>query len=127
MTKQKTTKDNPLLNRAKEKTKHLQSLLKMQAPDISFKECSDIYAKFEGYPNWNRMKTALDKAYSAYQRGRDIVDLAVKVIENKEEAYRWMTSPQFGLGGKKPIEIWGTKQGRQQIKDMLMRIEYGVF
>lgn len=52
---------------------------------------------------------------------------AVDVMESEEDARRWLTSPQFGLGGAVPLAYAETEVGAREVEDLLGRIEYGVY
>lgn len=52
---------------------------------------------------------------------------AVVVLESEENARRWLTAPQFGLGGAVPLDYAGTEVGAREVEDLLGRIEYGVY
>jgi putative toxin-antitoxin system antitoxin component (TIGR02293 family) len=52
---------------------------------------------------------------------------AVEVMESEEDARRWLSSPQFGLGGVAPLEYAETEVGAREVEDLLGRIEYGVY
>ncbi len=52
---------------------------------------------------------------------------AIEVLESEENARRWLTSPQFGLGGAVPLEYATTEVGAREVEDLLGRIEYGVY
>jgi putative toxin-antitoxin system antitoxin component (TIGR02293 family) len=52
---------------------------------------------------------------------------AVEVMESEENARRWLTSPQFGLGGAVPLAFATTEVGAREVEDLLGRIEYGVY
>ena len=52
---------------------------------------------------------------------------AVEVMESAKNARRWLTSPQFGLGGATPLEFAETEVGAREVEDLLGRIEYGIF
>jgi len=52
---------------------------------------------------------------------------AVEVMESEEDARRWLSSPQFGLGGAVPLEYAETEVGAREVEDLLGRIEYGVY
>lgn len=52
---------------------------------------------------------------------------AVEVMESEENARRWLTSPQFGLGGAVPLDYARTEVGAREVEDLLGRIEYGVY
>ena len=52
---------------------------------------------------------------------------AIEVMESEEDARRWLTSPQFGLGGVVPLAYAETEVGAREVEDLLGRIEYGVY
>jgi len=52
---------------------------------------------------------------------------AVEVFESEEDARRWLTSAQFGLGGAVPLDYAETEIGAREIEDLLGRIEHGVY
>jgi len=52
---------------------------------------------------------------------------AVEVFETKENARRWLSSPQAGLGGAVPLDYAETEIGAREVEDLLGRIEYGVY
>lgn len=52
---------------------------------------------------------------------------AVSVLESIEDARRWLTSPQVGLGGSIPLEYAETEVGAREVENLLGRIEYGVY
>jgi putative toxin-antitoxin system antitoxin component (TIGR02293 family) len=52
---------------------------------------------------------------------------AAAVMESLENARRWLTSPQVGLGGEVPLEYAETELGAREVEDLLGRIEYGVY
>jgi putative toxin-antitoxin system antitoxin component (TIGR02293 family) len=51
--------------------------------------------------------------------------LAGKVFGAAETAVGWMNAPQFALGQKIPREVLASELGRQQVRALLQRIEYG--
>jgi putative toxin-antitoxin system antitoxin component (TIGR02293 family) len=52
---------------------------------------------------------------------------AVEVLESEQDARRWLTSPQFGLGGAVPLNYAETEVGAREVEDLLDRMEYGVY
>ena len=52
---------------------------------------------------------------------------AVEVMESEEAARRWLSSPQVGLGGAKPMNYAETEAGAREVEDLLGRIEFGVY
>jgi putative toxin-antitoxin system antitoxin component (TIGR02293 family) len=60
-------------------------------------------------------------------RFAQLLGLANKVLENEGDARRWLTSPQYGLGGAVPLNYARTEVGAREVEDLLNRIEYGVY
>ena len=61
-----------------------------------------------------------------------LVQLAILYAEGfelfGEEKFRhWMGSPLLALGGRQPVEFITTMAGIRILRDMLVRIQYGVF
>ena len=52
---------------------------------------------------------------------------AIGVLESGDNARRWLTSPQVGLGGAVPLYYADTEVGAREVEDLLGRIEYGVY
>ncbi len=56
-----------------------------------------------------------------------IVTQAERVLENNENARRWMAKPLAILGGKSPLEMSATEPGARAVEQALGRLEHGVF
>ena len=52
---------------------------------------------------------------------------AVEVMESEDNARKWLTSPQVGLGGAAPLDYAESEMGAREVEDLLGRIEYGVY
>jgi putative toxin-antitoxin system antitoxin component (TIGR02293 family) len=52
---------------------------------------------------------------------------ALRVLESREEALRWLKAPQVGLGGHVPLEYARTEVGSREVEYLLGRIEHGVY
>ena len=63
----------------------------------------------------------LDRCY------RDILDYAIEVFENESNAQQWLASSRQELGGLTPNDLIVTVEGCQTVKNMLGRIDYGVY
>ena len=57
----------------------------------------------------------------------DLYDYGFKVFEDKEKFNRWMVAPNKALGGNAPFDIINSQFGREEVKNILGRIEYGVY
>ncbi|GAB3021160.1 hypothetical protein GCM10027051_27970 [Niabella terrae] len=49
------------------------------------------------------------------------------VFENKEGFNEWMRTENAALGNKKPIDFLDTMYGFQEVKDLIGRIDWGIF
>jgi putative toxin-antitoxin system antitoxin component (TIGR02293 family) len=56
-----------------------------------------------------------------------IYTLAEHVFNDRDQAVEWLHGKQFGLGGRIPLDMLQTEVGMQEVEDLLMRIEYGVY
>ena len=56
-----------------------------------------------------------------------IAAIARDVLESESAAADWLKRPQIGLGGAKPIELLTTAAGAQEVEQLLLRMEYGVY
>lgn len=52
---------------------------------------------------------------------------AEKVLEGRDRAVDWLKSPNRALGGKVPMELLDTDAGTEQVEEVLLRIDYGVY
>ena len=52
---------------------------------------------------------------------------AVSVFGNEEDARRWLSAAQFGLGGAVPLDYAKTEVGAREVENLLGRIEHGVY
>lgn len=64
-----------------------------------------------------------DKIY----RIADLYSYGYDVFENKEGFNEWMRAENSALGNKKPIDFLDTMYGFQEVKDLIGRIDYGVY
>jgi putative toxin-antitoxin system antitoxin component (TIGR02293 family) len=55
-----------------------------------------------------------------------IVDRAIEVIGDKNEALRWLGTPVRDLDYATPVSLIATPKGRTAVLDVLGRIEHGV-
>lgn len=61
------------------------------------------------------------------QKILEVFNRAVEVMGSEKNAHKWLSSPQYGLGNKIPIEYMSTEKGTQEVLDLLGRIEHGVY
>lgn len=56
-----------------------------------------------------------------------LLSKAIKVFGSKDEANKWLKSPQLGLGGAVPLDFAKSEVGSREVENLLGRIEYGVY
>jgi putative toxin-antitoxin system antitoxin component (TIGR02293 family) len=56
-----------------------------------------------------------------------LYEKALDVLEDDEITRQWFKMPAKALGGKTPLEYADTEPGAQEVEELLVRIEYGVF
>ena len=56
-----------------------------------------------------------------------LLSKAITVFGRKDEANKWLNSPQFGLGGEVPLDFAKSEVGVREVENLLGRIEYGVY
>ncbi len=56
-----------------------------------------------------------------------LVALASEVLESSERGIAWLGRSQIGLGGKTPFALMTTEAGSEQVEQLLLRIEHGVY
>ncbi len=52
---------------------------------------------------------------------------SIEVFGDEEKAHHWLYSPNYALGDVRPIDLLHSREGVQQVLDILGRIEHGVF
>lgn len=52
---------------------------------------------------------------------------AIAVFESEQIALEWLESSVIALGCQRPCELWQTEDGREQIAQVLRKIEFGEF
>ena len=57
----------------------------------------------------------------------DIYSYGYEVFEDEDRFNKWMFRPNQALGGKLPYEFINNQFGREEVKDLIGRIEYGVY
>lgn len=57
----------------------------------------------------------------------EILCQAAKVLGSETEADAWMEKKAIGIGGRVPLDVMLTPEGRVALRDYLARIEYGVY
>jgi putative toxin-antitoxin system antitoxin component (TIGR02293 family) len=57
----------------------------------------------------------------------DIYSYGYEVFEDEDKFKRWMFSPIRALGGKAPYDVIDNQFGREEVRNIIGRIDFGVF
>jgi putative toxin-antitoxin system antitoxin component (TIGR02293 family) len=57
----------------------------------------------------------------------DIYSYGYEVFEDKEAFNQWIKRPNKTLGGSTPYELLDSQFGREEVRNLIGRIEYGVY
>jgi len=57
----------------------------------------------------------------------DIYSYGYDVFENEERFNEWMLKPNRALNGKMPFDLMDNQFGREEVKNIIGRIDYGVY
>lgn len=57
----------------------------------------------------------------------DIQQLAVQVLGSQALAMLWLEQPAMALDGRCPGELLENETGAQAVRELLMRIEFGIY
>ena len=57
----------------------------------------------------------------------DLYSYGYIVFEDQERFNQWMFHPNQALGGRPPYDLIHNQFGREEIKNLIGRIEYGVY
>ncbi|WP_098424094.1 antitoxin Xre/MbcA/ParS toxin-binding domain-containing protein [Marinobacter sp. LV10R520-4] len=60
-------------------------------------------------------------------RTKAIVEAVALFEWDQKAAEHWLSTPVRGLGHRKPNDLIATKEGIQQVRDIIGRLEHGVF
>jgi putative toxin-antitoxin system antitoxin component (TIGR02293 family) len=58
---------------------------------------------------------------------QSIFDQAIEVFESEEAAHTWLQTPLPALNNQTPLQTCETLPGADQVRNLLMAIEYGVY
>jgi hypothetical protein len=56
----------------------------------------------------------------------EITALASAVLEGRDKAVKWLSEPNLATDSRPPIDLIGEQQGFERVKNLLLRIEFGV-
>lgn len=71
------------------------------------------------------MSNDVSLAFSGFPA--DVHQLAVQVLGSQALVARWMERPAPALDGRRPGELLGDDAGVEAVRELLIRIEYGVY
>lgn len=57
----------------------------------------------------------------------DLYSYGFEVFEDESKFNEWVFSPNQALGGKQPFELLDNQFGREEVKNVIGRIDYGVY
>ena len=57
----------------------------------------------------------------------DLYSYGFEVFEDETRFNKWIFNPNQALGGKQPFELLDNQFGREEVKNVIGRIEYGVY
>ena len=66
------------------------------------------------------------KTHAPVNQIREIEALAETVLGDREQASKWLSEPNLATDDKAPITLLGDQRGYDRVKNLLLRIEYGV-
>ncbi len=77
---------------------------------------------------WIREKKKLERNYAVQLfELTDLFLYGIEVFENNEDFFKWLRLPNTALGGLEPQDLSGIPGGISKVRDLLGRIEYGVY
>ena len=93
----------------------------------------DMMASFLNISNstiyrWTRSNKILEKNISV--KLFEITDLylfGIEIFESKEMFFKWLELPNTALGGLEPLKLIEIPEGLAKVRNLLGRIEYGVY
>jgi putative toxin-antitoxin system antitoxin component (TIGR02293 family) len=77
---------------------------------------------------WTKSNKNLERNYSI--KLFEIADLflyGIEVFESKENFFKWLNLPNTALGGLEPLELIEIPDGISKVRDIIGRIEHGVY
>lgn len=77
---------------------------------------------------WIKSNKNLERNYSI--KLFEIADLflyGIEVFESKENFFKWLNLPNTALGGLEPLELIELPDGVSKVRDIIGRIEHGVY
>jgi putative toxin-antitoxin system antitoxin component (TIGR02293 family) len=77
---------------------------------------------------WIRNDKVLERNYSVQIfELTDMFLFGIAVFDDQENFFKWLELPNIALGGMQPKELLDIPEGISKVKDLLGRIEHGVY
>lgn len=77
---------------------------------------------------WTKSNKKLERNYSI--KLFEITDLflyGIEVFESKDNFFKWLYLPNTAIGGMEPLELIEMPDGVSKVRDIIGRIEHGVY
>jgi len=58
---------------------------------------------------------------------KEVTEIAIRVLGTRELAEHWLTHSALALDGQRPLDLLATAPGVEAVKDLLARMEFGVY
>lgn len=95
---------------------------------LSVRDVSEIVDISDRTLNRRKQRGALSpEETERVYRVASLIVRATEVMRDRDEAVHWLKTPKKALGGEIPLKLADTEVGADEIKDLLGRIEHGVF
>lgn len=75
----------------------------------------------------NKGQAAETPETDGLQARAEVVNLATRVLGTRDLADHWLTHPALALDGRCPMDLLTTASGVKSVKDLLTRMEFGVY
>lgn len=99
-----------------------------EALDVSTRELLDLIGLTKSTLSRRRRRGHFDSDESdRILRVARLFTHAVRAMEGRENARRWLKEPARALGGERPLAFADTEPGAREVERLLLRIEHGVF
>jgi putative toxin-antitoxin system antitoxin component (TIGR02293 family) len=57
----------------------------------------------------------------------EVTARAIEVLGSREKALRWLRTPVRSLGDRSPLSLLDRQEGIEQVRDVLGRVEHGIW
>lgn len=78
-------------------------------------------------PTLNDAASSQVSNFDAAMALKEVTDIAIRVLGTDELAEHWLTHPALALDDRRPLDLLATAAGIQAVKDLLTRMEFGVY